>query len=67
VLSLIALGLMGWSLVDSTPIAVIAAMSVGQALGTLSFVVFLAVVVWDLRRARVLSDAEGPASRRPEG
>jgi hypothetical protein len=66
VLSLVALGLMGWSLVDSTPIAVIAAMSVGQALGTLSFVVFLAVVVWDLRRARVLSDAEGPPSRRPE-
>jgi hypothetical protein len=66
VLSLIALSLMGWSLVDSTPIAVIVAMSVGQALGTLSLVLFLVVVVWDLRRARVLSEGGVPSSRRPE-
>jgi peptidoglycan/LPS O-acetylase OafA/YrhL len=50
VLALVALGLMMWSLVDPRPIPVILAMSVAQALGTLSFATFLIVVVLDLRR-----------------
>ena len=65
--SLIALALMAWSMVDSQPIAVIIAMSVGQALGTLSLVLFLIVVIWDLRRARVLapSSERAPGSKPP--
>jgi hypothetical protein len=51
VLALASLGLMAWSVLDPRPVPVIAAMSVGQVLGTLSFAVFLLVVVVDLRRA----------------
>ncbi len=49
VLALFALGLMVWSLLDTRPIPVIVAMSVGQVVGTLSFASFLVVVVGDLR------------------
>jgi hypothetical protein len=51
VLALVALALMMWSLVDPRPVPVILAMSVGQVLGTVSFVTFLVVVARDLRRA----------------
>lgn len=47
--ALLALGLFVWSLLDPRPIPVIAAMSVGQVLGTASLGVFLYVVVADLR------------------
>ena len=50
VLALGALGLMVWSLFDPRPVPVIAAMSIGQVLGTLSFASFLSVIVADLRR-----------------
>ena len=50
VLALFALGLMMWSLVDPTPPPVLIALSAGQALGTLSFVMYLAVVIGNLRR-----------------
>jgi hypothetical protein len=40
---------------------VLVAMSVGQAFGTLSFVLFLAVVIADMRRAKL---DEAPASLR---
>jgi hypothetical protein len=49
VVALVALGLIVWSLFDPRPVPVIAAMSIGQVLGTLSFAAFLAVVVGDLR------------------
>ncbi len=49
VLALFALGLIVWGVVDPRPIPVIVAMSVGQVIGTLSFVVFLIVVVTDVR------------------
>lgn len=70
--SLISLALMAWSMVDSRPIAVIIAMSIGQALGTLSLALFLIVVIWDLRRARVLAPEserlpEPPRSERAAG
>jgi hypothetical protein len=52
VLALGALGLMVWSLFDPRPVPVIAAMSLGQVLGTLSFASFLYVLVADLRRQR---------------
>jgi len=52
-----------WSLVDPRPIPVILAMSVGQALGTLSFLAFLGVVVYDLRAAqRALRNASSVSS-----
>ena len=51
VLGLIGLALMSWSLFDQGWIPVMAAMSVGQGIGTLSFVLFLAIVFIDLRRA----------------
>ncbi len=51
VFGLIGLALMSWSLFDQGWIPVMAAMSVGQGIGTLSFVLFLAIVFIDLRRA----------------
>jgi hypothetical protein len=47
--ALASLALMVWSLLDSRPIPVVVAMSVGQVLGTLSLGAFLVVVVVDLR------------------
>jgi hypothetical protein len=49
VLAVIALSLMVWSLVHPRPLPVIVAMSLGQALGTLSFATFIYVVVADFR------------------
>jgi hypothetical protein len=54
VLGLLALPLMVWSLVDPTVWPVLIALSLGQALGTLSFVLYLAVVARDLGVARRL-------------
>jgi hypothetical protein len=53
VLALVALALMVWSLLEPTPVPVLVAMSVGQALGTISLLMFLAVVVADMRRAHL--------------
>jgi hypothetical protein len=50
--ALVALGLMTWSLFDPRPLPVIAAMSIGQVIGTLSLVCFLGVVARDLRPLR---------------
>jgi hypothetical protein len=43
---------MSWSLFDPRPLPVIAAMSIGQVLGTLSFLAYLYVVARDLRPLR---------------
>jgi hypothetical protein len=51
VLALAALALIVWSLFDPRPVPVIAAMSVGQVLGTLSFGAFVLVVLGDVRLA----------------
>ena len=51
VLGLVGLVLMSWSLFDQGWIPVMMAMSVGQGIGTLSFGLFLLVVIIDLRRA----------------
>ena len=51
VLGLIGLALMTWSLFDQGWIPVMAAMSVGQGIGTLSFALFLVIVIIDLRQA----------------
>ena len=49
VMALVALAMMVWSLFHPHPVPVIAAMSVGQVLGTVSFAIFLWVVAADLR------------------
>ena len=48
VLALIALPLMVWSVFDPTVWPVLVALSFGQGIGTLSFVLFLAAVARDL-------------------
>jgi hypothetical protein len=59
-LALGALGLMVWSLFDPRPIPVIAAMSVGQVLGTLSLGSFVYVVLADLRARMARAPADKP-------
>ena len=62
---LAALGLMVWGVLDKRPIALVVAMTVGQALGTLAFGVFCLVVFNDLRRARIFSDIATRLSSAP--
>lgn len=52
--ALVALALIVWPLFDPSPIVVVLAMSLGQMIGTLSFVSFLVVVFFDMRRAGLL-------------
>jgi len=52
-LALLALALMVWSLVEPTPMPVLVAMSVGQVLGTISLLLFLTVVIADMRQAHL--------------
>jgi hypothetical protein len=58
VLTLLGLALMVWAILDPRATPVVIAMSLGQGLGTLAFVIYLGVVLADLRRARVFPDAE---------
>jgi peptidoglycan/LPS O-acetylase OafA/YrhL len=61
VLALVGLGLIVWSIVDPRPVPVVLAMSAAQGVGTLSFVIYLVVVLAELRQARVLGKRdEGP-------
>ncbi|MEP6860325.1 MAG: hypothetical protein ABJE66_06885 [Deltaproteobacteria bacterium] len=52
VLTLIALGLMVWSLFVPTPLPVMVAMSVGQAFGTMAFAAYGYIVIRDILRLR---------------
>lgn len=47
--SLIALGLISWALIHPKPLPVIVAMSVGQMIGTLAFLLFLGSIALDVR------------------
>lgn len=51
-LALVALAMIAWSLLRPEPLPVIAAMSVGQGLGTLSLLSFLLAIAADVRRVR---------------
>ena len=66
VLGLIGLVLMSWSLFDQGWIPVMAAMSVGQGIGTLSFGLFLVIVLIDLRRADFRPSIPHPPPSTPE-
>lgn len=52
ILTLIALALMVWSVLQPTPLPVMLSMSVGQGIGTLAFGLYGWVVLVDLRRLR---------------
>jgi hypothetical protein len=52
VLTMLALALMAWSMVQPTPLPVMLAMTVGQSIGTIAFAIYGLVIVKDLRRAR---------------
>jgi hypothetical protein len=56
VLALFGLAMMVWAVLVPTPMPVILAMSVGQGAGTLSFLLYLLVVIADLRRKRVFEE-----------
>jgi hypothetical protein len=51
-LTLVGLALMVWSMLVPTPLPVMLAMTVGQLVGTVAFVIYVVIVVRDLRRAR---------------
>lgn len=61
--SLIALGLIAWALLQPKPLPVIVAMSVGQAIGTLSLLLFLGSIALDVRARYRLTRREAPKSR----
>jgi hypothetical protein len=61
VLTLVALALMAWSILQPTPLPVMLAMSVGQGIGCLAFGLYLYVVIRDVRRPE--PPPESPASR----
>jgi hypothetical protein len=58
VLSLVALGLILWSLLSKRPLPVIAAMTIGQLLGTLSLLFFLGSIALDIRARYKLASKE---------
>ena len=66
VLGLIGLALMSWSLFDQGWSPVMAAMSVGQGIGTLSFALFLVIVIIDLRKAEFRPSLPPRGPSKPE-
>jgi hypothetical protein len=59
-LGLVALALMSWSLFDQGWIPIMMAMSLGQGIGTLSFALFLVIVIIDLRQATFRTSVPNP-------
>lgn len=64
-LTLLALALMVWSVLQPTPLPVMLAMSVGQGIGTLAFALYGWVVFLDLRRIRRLAREAEDAKAAP--
>jgi uncharacterized protein (DUF2062 family) len=62
-LTLVGLGLMVWSMVVPTPLPVMLAMTVGQAIGSLAFALYLYVVIREVRRAWRARRGEPAADR----
>ena len=52
VLTMLALALMLWSMIQPTPMPVMLAMSVGQMIGTIALTLYVIVIVKDLRQVR---------------
>jgi hypothetical protein len=55
VLALIALALIAWSIVSPTPLPVLVGLSLGQAIGTASFLIYLVIVARELGLKRALT------------
>lgn len=53
-LTLVALALMVWSVLDPRPTPVMLAMSVAQGIGTLAFLLYAFVILNDLRKAGLI-------------
>jgi len=52
VLTILALALMAWSMLEPTPLPVMLAMSVGQLIGTVAFALY-GIAIWrDFRQSR---------------
>ena len=67
VLAVVALFFIVWSLFDPTPMPIVISMSVGQLVGTLSFGLYLAVVLPELWRSlRAQSDESASDSQAAE-
>jgi hypothetical protein len=58
-MTLIGLALMAWSILQPTPLPVMLAMTVGQAIGTSAFAIYLVVIVRELRRERAERSTRG--------
>lgn len=68
VFTLIALGFMAFGILHPRPLAVIAAMSIGQGVGTLGMLMFFAVVAPDIRAAlRRKEPPPPPAAAKAKG
>lgn len=65
-LALFGLVFMCWAVLQPTPMPVILAMSVGQGAGTLSFLMFLFVVIADLRLSKVFEPPPHEPPKAPE-
>ena len=67
-LALAGLAFMVWSLLDPRPVPIMAAMSIGQGLGTLSFLLFAVVLIVDAWRTsrQVPAEAEAKAEAETE-
>lgn len=65
-LTLLALALMVWSMLQPTPLPVMLAMTAGQGLGTLALLMYLFVVIQDFRRIR-RERKSGPIPLIPDG
>ena len=62
VLALVGLALMGWGVRDPRPLPVLVGLSIGQGIGTMSFLLYLLVVATDLRIKKRLGGDSGPPS-----
>ena len=62
VLALAGLACMVWSLLDPRPVPIMVSMSAGQALGTLSFLLYAGVVVLEAYKASRAARAEPAAT-----
>lgn len=54
VLAILGLGLMVWGVLDPRPLPVLMGLTIGQGIGTLSFLLYLIVVAADLGLKRKL-------------
>jgi hypothetical protein len=62
VLALVGLALMVWGVLDPRPLPVLVGLSIGQGIGTMSFLLYLLVVATDLRIKKRLGPDSGPPS-----